>query len=343
MTNLHQSTALAAALALADEARDWQEALGIGARPSLDAALDAVAALVTHPLPRLRSEFPDYPVADLPAIPAHWSDDSWHNDAAPFFTIAPMVGMFIDWPVAADRETVEQSRFTVVPLDDGQHVADARTLYHGDDWNEALSTAIAAAFVANLRDELTAEQFEAMRQKNVGIAEGICASHDFCDANMPMADAFETVTGYAPMTVANPDPDGDRLHCSDVGTPESDAAEQADCALWNRAWNIAMPFLTADDSGTFILDVQACLAGRHTDTGRGVCADCGEFLNDKGEALPDVPPATTAEAIGAAFSMADQFAAMTFDEGTPAAKRAAAEMRATMIQARAELAALRSR
>ena len=45
---------------------------------------------------------------------------------------------------------------------------------------------------------------------------GACASHDFCDANMPMAAAFEAVTGREP-----------------------DVASQADADLWNAAWNIA--------------------------------------------------------------------------------------------------------
>ncbi len=211
-----------------------------------------------HPLPRLRSEFPDYPVADLPAIPAHWEDASWHNDACPFFTIAPMVGMFVDYPDQAQRETGGE-RFTVVPLEDGQHVAEARTLYHGDDWSEALATAIAAAFVANLRSSLGDATFDDLRYANRHAPAGTCASHNYCDANMPMAKAFETVTGR------------------DISA--RDAIADADAALWNRAWALAMPDLTDDDDDP----ADGCRTCRESiETRASSCDECG--------AVDDVPP-----------------------------------------------------
>ena len=76
---------------------------------------------------------------------------------------------------------------------------------------------IAVAFVADLREALTAEQFEEIRRRNATPAYArACASHDFIDANESMAAAFETVMGYGPSA------------CSD-----------ADTALWNAAWEIA--------------------------------------------------------------------------------------------------------
>lgn len=32
-----------------------------------------------------QTEFPDFPAADMPDIPATWRDISWHNDACPCF------------------------------------------------------------------------------------------------------------------------------------------------------------------------------------------------------------------------------------------------------------------
>ncbi len=45
---------------------------------------------------------------------------------------------------------------------------------------------------------------------------GMCATHDFCDTNMLMAEAFERVVGR-----------------------ESDVSAHVDVALWNKAWNVA--------------------------------------------------------------------------------------------------------
>lgn len=45
---------------------------------------------------------------------------------------------------------------------------------------------------------------------------GCCASHDFCDANMPMAEAFEATFGR-----------------------EVNPADDADAAIWNEAWDKA--------------------------------------------------------------------------------------------------------
>lgn len=77
---------------------------------------------------------------------------------------------------------------------------------------------IAAAFVKLLREALTEEQWISMRAKNAtpDYAGDVCASHDYCDANDPMADAFESVVGR-PV-------DGDNA---------------ADCRLWGEAWAIA--------------------------------------------------------------------------------------------------------
>lgn len=197
-------------------------------------------------------EFPEYPLDSLPDIPPHWTESSWHNDACPSFIICDTLGVFVDWadPALAEfpnwRADGTMKRFSLVPMLDRQHLtgdemdSEGRPEgYQSDDWRDLLSAAIAELFVENLQAQLTVEQWREMRRVNVQHkGDGICASHDYCDANMPMAEAFETVMGYAPMTLPNPD-GGERVFCSDVDTPESEASQEADCALWNRAWAIA--------------------------------------------------------------------------------------------------------
>lgn len=48
-------------------------------------------------------------------------------------------------------------------------------------------------FVRILRKWLTADEFAEMRRRNVQSPRGTCASHDFCDANMAMLEAVQTV------------------------------------------------------------------------------------------------------------------------------------------------------
>jgi len=48
---------------------------------------------------------------------------------------------------------------------------------------------IADAFADILRNWLTANQWVEMQTRNVDYSDGVCASHDFCDANMAMAQA----------------------------------------------------------------------------------------------------------------------------------------------------------
>jgi hypothetical protein len=48
-----------------------------------------------------------------------------------------------------------------------------------------------------------------------------CASHDYCDANDYMADAFAEIIGR------------------DILPDNGEGMTQADCDLWNRAWEIA--------------------------------------------------------------------------------------------------------
>jgi hypothetical protein len=198
-------------------------------------------------------EFPSFDLATMPDVPAHWEETSWHNDACPSFIITDSLGVFVDFadPAMSDfpnwRRDGKMKRFSLCPMRDRQHIssddADAEGLPENiqtDDWNELLSAAIAETFADNLRGILTAAQWAEMRRINVDHTDdGICASHDYCDSNMPMGAAFESVMGWEPCTLPDPENEGQRVFCSDVETPESEAAQERDCALWNRAWDIA--------------------------------------------------------------------------------------------------------
>jgi len=84
------------------------------------------------------------------------------------------------------------------------------------------------AFTGVLREWLTEDQFAEMRSKNVAYVvedASVCASHDYCDANMAMAEAFEKVVG--------------REMALGEETPEAASAQEIDLKLVNAAWDDA--------------------------------------------------------------------------------------------------------
>lgn len=75
---------------------------------------------------------------------------------------------------------------------------------------------LSAGFSNVLKEWLTAEEMaEVIRRNALPAYAGACASHDFCDANMAMAEAFEKIFG------------------------EFDFSSDIHSALFNGAWNIA--------------------------------------------------------------------------------------------------------
>ncbi len=189
-------------------------------------------------LPLWQRQFPGYPPADMPAIPAGWIDASWQNDTAPSFQVAigPMgepVQIWIDHPDPAQREVPGIARFLLtrrIPDDDMAEI------HAGEDWNAALEHAsrerLACAFARGLMIELTPAQWRAMRLANRRNADFVCASHDHCDANMVMLAAWEAER--APML-----------------TPAQRAAGIGeDIEPANAAWTIAKAhYLTASEEG----------------------------------------------------------------------------------------------
>lgn len=84
---------------------------------------------------------------------------------------------------------------------------------------------IAGAFSRVLRQWLTPLQMAKVITRNRReLHAGVCHSHDFCDANMAMDEAFKVVLGRGMLLIE----DG-----------ASDEDKEADTDLWNAAWDIA--------------------------------------------------------------------------------------------------------
>lgn len=76
---------------------------------------------------------------------------------------------------------------------------------------------LAVGFSNVLKEWLTSEQMaEVVKRNDLPAYANACATHDFCDANMAMAEAFEKVLGRE----------------FEFGSDEDDA-------LFNGAWHIA--------------------------------------------------------------------------------------------------------
>lgn len=119
-----------------------------------------------------RTEFPEFDPATMPAIPADWTDCSWHNDTCPSFIAAGVqdyaapgwwtVSVFVDFLATADREFPGTPRFQVVFNDDGG----ARGLFATDDWSDVLDGVADVVAVRHFGLEImTSEQAFASQQK----------------------------------------------------------------------------------------------------------------------------------------------------------------------------------
>lgn len=77
------------------------------------------------------------------------------------------------------------------------------------------------AFAADLLDYLGAKKFAEVCKRNDLETTDCCHSHDFCDANMVMLNAY----------------------CRLTGTDENDVDIEAACELFNDAWDYARAYL----------------------------------------------------------------------------------------------------
>ena len=96
--------------------------------------------------------------------------------------------------------------------------------------------ALAGAFTDVLVEWLGDEEFADMKATNATpeyAGNDMCASHNYCDANMAMDAAWKRVIGRSPEVSWETNPDGTAVD------PEAERAALADCALWNEAWAVA--------------------------------------------------------------------------------------------------------
>ena len=87
---------------------------------------------------------------------------------------------------------------------------------------------LAAVFTYQLACQIEGDMAEVVRRNAEARTDLACSSHDFCDTNMVMAAAFEDVVGRKSWMPA----DVQEGRCTE-------AEQEADFVLWNRAWKIA--------------------------------------------------------------------------------------------------------
>ena len=85
-----------------------------------------------------RTEFPDFDPATLPAIPANWTEFSWHNDSSPSWNTGAGMIVAIDFVDMKLREMQDDSPRFVVLADANVHNHND-TLFMSDDWAEILA------------------------------------------------------------------------------------------------------------------------------------------------------------------------------------------------------------
>lgn len=88
--------------------------------------------------PRISDEFPDFDLSTLPAIPADWEEDSWHNDACPSFTAHDgKLKIYVDYDTPELREFPELAfRYSVSSYNDA---GDILTHLETNDWPAVLA------------------------------------------------------------------------------------------------------------------------------------------------------------------------------------------------------------
>lgn len=80
------------------------------------------------------AEFPDYPLADLPALPEGFSGSSWHNETCPsYLDEAFGLQVFMDYVDVTKREYDGGLRFSVIRIEDSD------VIFMSDNWTDVLN------------------------------------------------------------------------------------------------------------------------------------------------------------------------------------------------------------
>jgi hypothetical protein len=163
-------------------------------------------------------------------------DASWHNDVWPSFDVrefveterqAYTVRIWVRHPDLAERMAGEcpcPERFSTYAIDcaNGEELGEskefetaAEAIAHALMLANAIKIAIGLGRV--LREWLTPDEMDTVRARNKAQDHpSVCHSHDFCDANEAMAEAFQSVVGA-----------------------EIDLQDDSHLALWGDAWTMA--------------------------------------------------------------------------------------------------------
>lgn len=116
-------------------------------------------------------------------------------------------------------------------MDDGATEQEARAALVMADDTLPDADRLAGAFAVQLWQDIGAANMAMVKATNATpefAGDTICASHNYCDANESMADAFREIMGR------------------DILPDDDSGMTDADCDLWNRAWSIAKrEYLTA--------------------------------------------------------------------------------------------------
>jgi hypothetical protein len=87
-----------------------------------------------------RDEFPDFPEADMPAIPAGWEDTSWHNDAMPsFVNERRMLRLWINYSDVSLQDIQGGKRFLLVREHADHSPDESDELFASDSWSDVLA------------------------------------------------------------------------------------------------------------------------------------------------------------------------------------------------------------
>ena len=106
-----------------------------------------------------------------------------------------------------------------------------------EGFGEITAGALAEQFSRVLRLWLNQEEMYQVVMRNRRVDEGICHSHDFCDSNMAMHEAFVNLYGREP----------------DIGG--ATVQSRGEILMWNTAWQLAKEreFKAIEDSETRVM------------------------------------------------------------------------------------------
>jgi hypothetical protein len=117
-----------------------------------------------------RQEFPNFDPATMPAIPAGFVDNSWHNDAMPsFIDEIHHLTLWVNYANPADRDIQGDVRFVLMRTDEVG--IDLEQLAYSDD----MADIVRAIANARLDDAVSASEGEFGKAASADVYDHACA------------------------------------------------------------------------------------------------------------------------------------------------------------------------